>query len=91
LPDFSWSKHTKSGENIPNDRYLNQMYLNNTKRPKNIPNGHKIKLHSPFQCPPNFTQIGILGMKINHLATLTQTQCKNANGLLVVQSVVCTI
>jgi hypothetical protein len=26
--------------------------------------------HFPFQGTPKFTQIGILGMKINHLATL---------------------
>jgi hypothetical protein len=26
--------------------------------------------HFPFQGPPNFTQIGIFGLKINNLATL---------------------
>jgi hypothetical protein len=26
--------------------------------------------HSPFQSPSKFTQIGIFGLKINHLATL---------------------
>jgi hypothetical protein len=27
--------------------------------------------HVPFQAPPKFTQIGIFGLKINHLATLS--------------------
>jgi hypothetical protein len=36
----------------------------------NIPNGHKIYQHFPFQGPPKFTQIGIFGFKTNHLATL---------------------
>jgi hypothetical protein len=35
-----------------------------------IPHGQKIYQHFPFQGPPNFTQIGIFGSKINHLATL---------------------
>jgi hypothetical protein len=30
--------------------------------------------HFPFQGPPKFTQIGIFGLKINPLATLTQLQ-----------------
>jgi hypothetical protein len=34
-----------------------------SKWPKNIPNLF------PFQCPPKFTQIGIFGLKIYHLAT----------------------
>jgi hypothetical protein len=28
------------------------------------------KKQFPFQGPPNFNQIGIFGLKINHLATL---------------------
>jgi hypothetical protein len=36
----------------------------------NIPNGHKIHQHFPFQDSPKYSQIGIFGMKINHLATL---------------------
>jgi hypothetical protein len=36
----------------------------------NITNGHKIYQHFPSQGPPNLTQIGIFGLKINHLATL---------------------
>jgi hypothetical protein len=57
-------------KNIPNDQRLYQLAINYTKWPQNIPNGHKIYEHFPFQGPPKFTQIGILGMKINHLATL---------------------
>jgi hypothetical protein len=30
--------------------------------------------HLPLQEPPKFTQIGIFGLKINHLATLTWRQ-----------------
>jgi hypothetical protein len=29
--------------------------------------------HFPFQGPPEFTQIGIFGLKINYLATLAET------------------
>jgi hypothetical protein len=40
----------------------------------NIPNGRKIFQmfikYSSFQGPPNFTKIGIFGLKTNHLATL---------------------
>jgi hypothetical protein len=41
---------------------------------KNIPNGHKIYQDFPFQGPPKFTQIGIFGMKRNHLATLLENR-----------------
>jgi hypothetical protein len=34
------------------------------------PNGRLIWQHLPFQDPPKFTQIGIFGLKICHLATL---------------------
>jgi hypothetical protein len=43
-----------------------------TKWPENIPNGHKISQHFPLQDPPKFTQIGIFGLKIKHLATLVE-------------------
>jgi hypothetical protein len=46
------------------------MAMNYTKCPQNIPNGHKIFQHLPFKGPPKFTQIGIFGLKTNHLATL---------------------
>jgi hypothetical protein len=42
----------------------------------NIPNGHKIYQHFPFQGPPKFTQMGIFGLK-NHLASLA-TSCSTA-------------
>jgi hypothetical protein len=35
-----------------------------------FPNDQRLYQPFPFQCPPKFTQIGILGLKINHLATL---------------------
>jgi hypothetical protein len=34
-----------------------------------IPNGRKIDQHLPLQDPLKFTQIGIVGLKIYHLAT----------------------
>jgi hypothetical protein len=37
---------------------------------ENWPNGHKIYRHLPLQDPPRFTQIGVWGLKIYHLATL---------------------
>jgi hypothetical protein len=37
-------------------------------------NVHRVYKHFPFQVPPKFTQIGILGLKIYHLATLRETQ-----------------
>jgi hypothetical protein len=39
-----------------------------------IPNGQRICQTFPFQGPPKFTQIGIFGLKIYHLATLLETQ-----------------
>jgi hypothetical protein len=36
----------------------------------NIPIGHNIDLHFPFQDPPKFTEIGIFGMKIYHLSKM---------------------
>jgi hypothetical protein len=51
------------------------MTTNYTKRPKNIPNGHKIYkiiyictyIHFPFRGPPKYTKIGIFGLKLNHI------------------------
>jgi hypothetical protein len=34
-----------------------------------MPDRHKIYQHLPSQHPPKFTQIGIFGLKTNHLAT----------------------
>jgi hypothetical protein len=33
VPDFSWSKHTKTGKNIPNDYKLYQTAINYTRWP----------------------------------------------------------
>jgi hypothetical protein len=52
------------------------MTTNYTKWPWILPNGHKIYQHLPFKGPPKFTQVGIFGLKTNHLATLTH---KNNN------------
>jgi hypothetical protein len=41
---------------------------------KNIPNGRNIYQQFPIQDPPKFTQIGIFGLKTNHLATLPFTR-----------------
>jgi hypothetical protein len=64
------------GPNMPNwEKYnkwpkLCQTAINYTKWPYNIPNGHKNIQQLPFKGPPKFTQIGIFGLKTNHLATL---------------------
>jgi hypothetical protein len=58
-------KCTKWIQNVPNGH-------KNKKSPWNIPNGHKIYRHFSIQGPPTFTQIGIFGLKTNHLATLVQ-------------------
>jgi hypothetical protein len=60
--------------------FLGTTYQNGekyTKLPQNIPNGCKIDQmsikytqHLPLQGPPKFTQIGILGWKFYHPATL---------------------
>jgi hypothetical protein len=55
-----------------------QISKNYTKLPHTISNGRKIdqmaikytNIGVPLQDPPTFTQIGIFGLKIYHLATL---------------------
>jgi hypothetical protein len=49
------------------------MAMKHTKSLQNIPNGHKIYQHCLFQGPPKYTQIGILGLEVYHLATLINT------------------
>jgi hypothetical protein len=60
-------QHTKTGKIYPNDP-------NYTKLKQNIPNSCKMALkftqHLSFQDTTKFTQIGIFGLKIHHLATL---------------------
>jgi hypothetical protein len=65
------------GKNVPNDHKLYQTAITFSKWPLNIPHGHKIYQHFPFQCSPKFTQIGIFGLKLNHLATLLQERVKD--------------
>jgi hypothetical protein len=54
---------TKTGKHVPNVQKI-------TKWPLNIPNGHRIYNKFRFQGTPKYTQSGIFGMKICHLATL---------------------
>jgi hypothetical protein len=71
-------KYTKGPQTTPNGHTLYQMGINYTKRPYVIPNDHKLQIpngrkiyqHFPFQGSPKYTQIGIFGLKLNHLATL---------------------
>jgi hypothetical protein len=70
---FSWSKQTKNGKNIQNDHKLYQKALNCTKMAVKYKFQMLIKYiqqHFPFQGPPNFTNVGIFGLKKKHLATL---------------------
>jgi hypothetical protein len=56
---------------------MHQIAIEYTKWPENWPNGHTIYQHLPLQDRPKFTQIGIFGWKIYHLATLAWTkQCR---------------
>jgi hypothetical protein len=70
LPDFIWSKHTKTEK-------IYQMTANYTKRPCIIPNGHKlyqtaVKYTNIFHSKAlqNTPKTGFFGLKINHLATM---------------------
>jgi hypothetical protein len=60
----------QNGENIPNDHKINLSAIKYTKWPENWPNGHRIYQHLLLQDTPKFIQIGILGFKMYHLATL---------------------
>jgi hypothetical protein len=44
-----------------------------TKWLSNIPNGHNKYQNFSFQGTPNYSQIGILGLKIYHLAPVEAT------------------
>jgi hypothetical protein len=73
LPDFlvTWYQKRK---NVPNEHKVYQMVIKYLKSPENIPNGHKMYEHFPILGLPKFTQIGILGLKTNHLATLPRAK-----------------
>jgi hypothetical protein len=52
-----------------NGRKIYQMAIKYTKWQLNRPNGHKIYQHLSLQDTAKFTQIGIFGLKIYHVAT----------------------
>jgi hypothetical protein len=87
LPDFSWYKMPKRRKNIPNHHTIYQMA---TKIPNGRkigrPNGHKMYTHLPLQDPRKFSQIGIFGLKLYHLATLNQTLTQQPLTLCYVRS-----
>jgi hypothetical protein len=67
---FFLSTTYQNGYKIPN---VHKIYAVNEQ--KDISNGHKLNghikyQHYPLQDPPKYTQIGIFGMQIYHLATL---------------------
>jgi hypothetical protein len=49
------------------------MAIKYARRPYYVPNGQKINQHVPRQGPSKFSQNGIFGLKIYHLATLFKT------------------
>jgi hypothetical protein len=81
LPDFLCTKY-QNGENVPNDHKIytpngHNIFPMAVKRP----NGLKIYRHFPLQGPSKFTQIGILGLKKNHLASLVTMVNESLSGL----------
>jgi hypothetical protein len=75
LPEFSWCMK-------PKQEKMYQMNKQCIKWSLNIPNVHKMSQmainylyqHFPIRDPDNFSQIGIFGLKTNHLATLVCTK-----------------
>jgi hypothetical protein len=59
-------------ENIPKSHKIYQGAIKYIKRHENWPNSHKVYQHLPLQDPPKFTQIGIFGLNVNRLATLSR-------------------
>jgi hypothetical protein len=57
-------------KNIPNKRETNQVATIIPNGRTIDPIGHKLYQRLPLEDPPKFTQIGIFGSKIDHLATL---------------------
>jgi hypothetical protein len=66
---FFLVQHTKTGK-------MYQIAIKYTKWRENWPNGYTIYHHLPLQDPPKFTQVGIFGLKIYHLATLEYTRAR---------------
>jgi hypothetical protein len=74
LPDFSWYNIPKNGKNIPKDHKMFQVTVKYTQWQQKRPNCLSLKYqHLPLQDTPEFTQIVIFGLKINHLATMRPT------------------
>jgi hypothetical protein len=71
---FFSAQHTKTGKMYQNGGKIYQMPVKYAKWTENRPNGLKIFQHLPLQDPPKLTQIGIFGLKRNHLATLTDSR-----------------
>jgi hypothetical protein len=69
LPD-SLGAIYQNGKNIPKNHRIYQIAINYDKKSQNRPNGHIIYQRLSLQDPSKFTQIGIFGLKICHLATL---------------------
>jgi hypothetical protein len=64
---FFLVQHTQTGKIYQmSKKYMYKMSVKYVPRP----NGHKIYQHRLLQEPSKFTQIGIFGLKIWHLATL---------------------
>jgi hypothetical protein len=72
LPDVSWYMIPKQEKNVPNEQKIYQMVTEYPLSPLNTTDGHKIQQHFPIYGTPKFTEIGIFGLKINHLATLRE-------------------
>jgi hypothetical protein len=68
-------KYTKFTTTLPKGYRIYQMTVKYS-------NDHKIYQHFPFSGPPKFTQIGIFGLKTNHLATLAVNQFDDGNDIL---------
>jgi hypothetical protein len=69
---FFLAQCTKTVKNIPNYHHIYQMSIKYFKWPYNRPNVYNMYQHLPLQDPPKFTESGIFGMKICHLATLAR-------------------
>jgi hypothetical protein len=73
LPDFSWymirkqEKMYHMNTKCTNGYKISQMSVNYSK-------WAKINQHFPIKGPQKFTQIGIFGLKTNHLATLIRNK-----------------
>jgi hypothetical protein len=63
---------TQTRKDIPNNHKIYPIATKYTKWPLNIPNGRKNCQPLRSQDPPKFTQIEIFGLKICHLATLSE-------------------